>query len=117
MKTFSVAVAVAVVLTFICIQQSSAVPVTEVQELEEPMTTENPIAEYEATSMESWKHSCIKRHLLLPCPVLRQHTHTHTHTHSFHSLISFKCFVKMLKCGSYCKCAQLLNRCKSWRSQ
>ncbi|KAL3981001.1 hepcidin [Sarotherodon galilaeus] len=29
MKTFSVAVAVAVVLTFICVQQSSAVPVTE----------------------------------------------------------------------------------------
>uniref|UniRef100_A0A3B4FE99 Uncharacterized protein n=1 Tax=Pundamilia nyererei TaxID=303518 RepID=A0A3B4FE99_9CICH len=31
MKTFSVAVAVAVVLTFICVQQSSAVPVTELQ--------------------------------------------------------------------------------------
>lgn len=31
MKTFSVAVAVAVVLTFICIQESSAVPVTEVR--------------------------------------------------------------------------------------
>ncbi|KAM7420279.1 hypothetical protein PAMA_014809 [Pampus argenteus] len=34
MKTFSVAVVVAVVLTFICIQESSAVPVTEVQEME-----------------------------------------------------------------------------------
>ncbi|XP_062277955.1 hepcidin-like [Scomber scombrus] len=33
MKTFSVAVAVAVVLTFICIQESSAVPVTEVEKL------------------------------------------------------------------------------------
>nr|AEJ86585.1 hepcidin [Nemipterus japonicus] len=30
MKTFSVAVAVAVVLTFICLQESSAVPLTEV---------------------------------------------------------------------------------------
>ncbi|XP_039662478.1 hepcidin-like [Perca fluviatilis] len=56
MKTFyGVAVAVAVVLTFVCIQQSSAVPATEVQELEEPMTTENPVAEYEATSVDSWK--------------------------------------------------------------
>uniref|UniRef100_A0A8C9XFH5 Hepcidin n=1 Tax=Sander lucioperca TaxID=283035 RepID=A0A8C9XFH5_SANLU len=62
MKTFSVAVAVAVVLTFICIQQSSAVPVTEVQELEEPMTTENPIAEYEATSVDSWKMPYNNRH-------------------------------------------------------
>ncbi|KAK9513364.1 hypothetical protein VZT92_026902 [Zoarces viviparus] len=42
MKTFSVAVAVAVVLTFICIQQSSAVPITEVQELEEPMSIDDP---------------------------------------------------------------------------
>nr|AEJ86584.1 hepcidin [Scatophagus argus] len=31
MKTFSVAVVVAVVLTFICLQESSAVPVTEVR--------------------------------------------------------------------------------------
>ena len=23
----------------------------------------------------------------------------------------------MLKCGSWCKCAQLIDRCKSWRSQ
>ncbi|XP_070822467.1 hepcidin-like [Chaetodon trifascialis] len=41
MKTFSVAVAVAVVLTFICLQQSSAVPVSEVEELEEPMSLEH----------------------------------------------------------------------------
>nr|ABY84844.1 hepcidin [Lycodichthys dearborni]ABY84845.1 hepcidin [Lycodichthys dearborni] len=42
MKAFSVAVAVAVVLTFICIQQSSAVPITEVQEREDPMSNDDP---------------------------------------------------------------------------
>ncbi|CAI5662924.1 unnamed protein product [Oreochromis niloticus] len=47
MKTFSVAVAVAVVLTFICVQQSSAVPVTEEQELEEPMSMDYPAAAHE----------------------------------------------------------------------
>uniref|UniRef100_A0AAZ1XH89 Hepcidin n=1 Tax=Oreochromis aureus TaxID=47969 RepID=A0AAZ1XH89_OREAU len=41
MKTFSVAVAVAIVLTFICVQQSSAVPVTEQQ--------------HEEASVDSWK--------------------------------------------------------------
>ncbi|TDH11241.1 hypothetical protein EPR50_G00058730 [Perca flavescens] len=60
MKTFGVAVAV--VLTFVCIQQNSAVPATEVQELEQPMTTENPVAEYEATSVDSWKMPYKIRH-------------------------------------------------------
>ncbi|XP_029307620.1 hepcidin-like [Cottoperca gobio] len=55
MKTFSVAVAVAVVLTFICIQESSAFPVTEVQELEEPMSNDSPVTEHEETSVDSWK--------------------------------------------------------------
>ncbi|XP_029306823.1 hepcidin-like [Cottoperca gobio] len=55
MKTFSVAVAVAVMLTFICIQESSAVPVTEVQELEEPMSNDSPVTEHEETSVDSWK--------------------------------------------------------------
>nr|ACF49395.1 hepcidin isoform 2 [Oplegnathus fasciatus]ACF49397.1 hepcidin isoform 4 [Oplegnathus fasciatus]ACF49399.1 hepcidin isoform 2 [Oplegnathus fasciatus]ACF49401.1 hepcidin isoform 4 [Oplegnathus fasciatus] len=57
MKTFSVAVAVAVVLTFICLQESSAVSVTEqqVQELEEPMSNDNPAAAHEEMSEESWK--------------------------------------------------------------
>ncbi|XP_068586157.1 hepcidin-like [Cebidichthys violaceus] len=55
MKTFSVAVAVAVVLAFISIQQSSAVPVAEVQELEEPMSIDHPVAEHEETSVDSWK--------------------------------------------------------------
>nr|AEM60416.1 hepcidin isoform 6 [Oplegnathus fasciatus] len=55
MKTCSVAVAVAVVLTFICLQESSAVSVTEVQELEEPMSNDNPVAAHEEMSEESWK--------------------------------------------------------------
>ncbi|XP_008283269.1 hepcidin-like [Stegastes partitus] len=41
MKTFSIAVAVAVVLTFICIQESSAVPVITEQVLEEPVDFDN----------------------------------------------------------------------------
>ncbi|XP_070767430.1 hepcidin-like [Enoplosus armatus] len=55
MKTFSVAVAVAVVLTFICLQESSAVPVTEMQELEEPMSNDNPVAAQDETSVDSWQ--------------------------------------------------------------
>uniref|UniRef100_A0A8C2ZMY8 Hepcidin n=1 Tax=Cyclopterus lumpus TaxID=8103 RepID=A0A8C2ZMY8_CYCLU len=46
MKTFPVAVAVAVVLTFICVQQSSAVPVREPGE---PMSVDNPAADHEET--------------------------------------------------------------------
>ncbi|XP_030248983.1 hepcidin-like [Sparus aurata] len=55
MKTFSVAVAVAVVLTFICLQESSAVPFTEVQELEEPMSSDGPVAAFEDMSEDTWK--------------------------------------------------------------
>ncbi|XP_059194828.1 hepcidin-like [Centropristis striata] len=47
MKTFSVAVAVAVVLAFICIQESSADPITGVQEPEEPISNSNPAAEHQ----------------------------------------------------------------------
>ncbi|XP_036929216.1 hepcidin-like [Acanthopagrus latus] len=55
MKTFSVAVAVAIVLTFICLQESSAGSFTEVQELEEPMNNEGPVAAHEEKSEDSWK--------------------------------------------------------------
>nr|AFQ32274.1 hepcidin [Chlorophthalmus bicornis] len=55
MKTFRVTVAVAVMLTFICIQESSAGPVSEVQELEEPMNNDNPVVVHEEMSEESWK--------------------------------------------------------------
>ncbi|XP_049902062.1 hepcidin-like isoform X3 [Epinephelus moara] len=41
MKTFSVAVAVAVVLAFICTQESSALPVTGIVELVEPVSSDN----------------------------------------------------------------------------
>ncbi|XP_030248980.1 hepcidin [Sparus aurata] len=55
MKTFSVAVAVAVVLTFICLQESSAVPFTKVQDLEEPMSSDGAVAAYEEMPEDSWK--------------------------------------------------------------
>ncbi|XP_073340873.1 hepcidin-like isoform X2 [Pagrus major] len=61
MKTFSVAVAVAVVLTFICLQESSAVSFTEVQELEEPMSNGSPVAAHEEMPEESWKMSYANR--------------------------------------------------------
>ncbi|XP_075322685.1 hepcidin-like [Odontesthes bonariensis] len=54
MKTFTVAVAVAIALTFICTQESSAVPVTEGQEMEEPMSVDAPAAADEETSVETW---------------------------------------------------------------
>ncbi|CAK6954252.1 hepcidin-like [Scomber scombrus] len=53
MKTFSVAVAVAVMLTFICIQKSFAA-VSEVQVQEEVMSNDSPVAAHEETSVESW---------------------------------------------------------------
>ncbi|KAM8733952.1 hepcidin-like [Acanthopagrus schlegelii] len=66
MKTFSVAVAVAVVLTFICLQESSAGSFTEVQELEEPMNNESPVAAHEEKSEESWKMPYNNRHKRSP---------------------------------------------------
>ncbi|XP_010772611.1 hepcidin-like [Notothenia coriiceps] len=55
MKTFWFAVAVAVVLTCICIQESSAVPGPEVLELEEPMSVESLVSDQEEPSEDSWK--------------------------------------------------------------
>ncbi|XP_019946790.1 hepcidin [Paralichthys olivaceus] len=53
MKTFSAAVTVAVVLVFICIQQSSATS-PEVQELEEAVSSDNAAAEHQEQSADSW---------------------------------------------------------------
>ncbi|XP_047197018.1 hepcidin-like [Hippoglossus stenolepis] len=53
MKTFSVAVTVAVVLVFICIQQSSAT-FHQVQELEEAVSNDNAAAEHQETSVDLW---------------------------------------------------------------
>uniref|UniRef100_A0A3Q4BQH2 Hepcidin n=1 Tax=Mola mola TaxID=94237 RepID=A0A3Q4BQH2_MOLML len=54
MKTFSVAVAVAVVLTFICVQQSSALPLTDLQ-LGEPLRFDSTAAEHEEKLVDSGK--------------------------------------------------------------
>nr|ACD80121.1 hepcidin precursor type II [Sebastes schlegelii]ACD80123.1 hepcidin precursor type II [Sebastes schlegelii] len=55
MKTFSVAVAVAVVLIFICFQESSAFPFAGVKELDEPMSNDEPAAENEEMPVSSRK--------------------------------------------------------------
>ncbi|XP_033496952.1 hepcidin-like isoform X2 [Epinephelus lanceolatus] len=55
MKTFSVAVAVAVVLAFICTQESSALPVTGVEELMELVSNDNddnPVADHQELPVE-----------------------------------------------------------------
>uniref|UniRef100_A0A671WFP8 Hepcidin n=1 Tax=Sparus aurata TaxID=8175 RepID=A0A671WFP8_SPAAU len=54
MKSFSVAVAVVIVFTLICLQESSAVPVTEVPELEGDISSDDAAASYEETSVETW---------------------------------------------------------------
>ncbi|XP_033983734.1 hepcidin-like [Trematomus bernacchii] len=54
MKTFWVAVAVAVMLTCICMEESSAVPVTEVPDEEEPMSYGYPLTEHDEPSDDSW---------------------------------------------------------------
>ncbi|XP_075962884.1 hepcidin-1 [Anarhichas minor] len=53
MKAFSIAVAVTLVLAFICMLESSAVPFTGVQELEEAGSNDTPVAAYQEMSMES----------------------------------------------------------------
>ncbi|XP_068179570.1 hepcidin-1 [Antennarius striatus] len=54
MKAFSIAVAVTLVLAFICILESSAVPLAGVQELEEAGSNDTPVAAHQEMSMESW---------------------------------------------------------------
>ncbi|XP_040020631.1 hepcidin-1 [Gasterosteus aculeatus] len=54
MKAFSIAVAVTLVLAFICILQSSAVPFTgQVHEQEEAASNDTPVAAYQEMSTES----------------------------------------------------------------
>uniref|UniRef100_A0A8C5ETX5 Uncharacterized protein n=1 Tax=Gouania willdenowi TaxID=441366 RepID=A0A8C5ETX5_GOUWI len=55
MKTLSVFVAVAIVLTVMCSQQSSAVPVLQGEELEETIFLEIPDAAMDETVMDSMK--------------------------------------------------------------
>uniref|UniRef100_A0A3P8TXB4 Hepcidin n=1 Tax=Amphiprion percula TaxID=161767 RepID=A0A3P8TXB4_AMPPE len=55
MKTFSVVIAVAVMLALIFIQENSAVPVMEEQELEDPVSFDNPPAAHEVELAESLK--------------------------------------------------------------
>ncbi|XP_075899419.1 hepcidin-1 isoform X2 [Nelusetta ayraudi] len=64
MKAFSIAVAVTLVLAFVCVLQSSAIPVVGVQELEEAGSHDTPVAPHQEMSMESWMapaHSRQKR--------------------------------------------------------
>ncbi|XP_041649442.1 hepcidin-1 [Cheilinus undulatus] len=54
MKAFSIAVAVTLVLAFICILESSALPFSGVQEPEEAGSNDTPVAAHQEMSMESW---------------------------------------------------------------
>uniref|UniRef100_A0A3Q3XE98 Hepcidin n=1 Tax=Mola mola TaxID=94237 RepID=A0A3Q3XE98_MOLML len=53
MKAFSIAVAVTLVLAFICIQESSPSPFTRVPELDEAGSNDTPVAADQEMSMES----------------------------------------------------------------
>ncbi|TWW80107.1 hepcidin-1 [Takifugu rubripes] len=64
MKASSIAVAVTLVLAFICILGSSASPFTRVQELEEAESKDTPVVAHQEMSMDSWmmpNHSRQKR--------------------------------------------------------
>nr|AMM63161.1 hepcidin [Bostrychus sinensis]QPF70051.1 hepcidin [Bostrychus sinensis]QPF70052.1 hepcidin [Bostrychus sinensis] len=54
MKAFSIAVAVTLVLAFICILESSALPFTGVPELEEAGSNDTPVAAHPDMSAYSW---------------------------------------------------------------
>ncbi|KAF7670446.1 hypothetical protein LDENG_00074590 [Lucifuga dentata] len=53
MKAFSIAVAVTLVLAFVCILESSAVPFAGMQELEEAESNDTPVATHQEMPMES----------------------------------------------------------------
>ncbi|XP_020556480.1 hepcidin isoform X2 [Oryzias latipes] len=55
MKSFIVAVSLAGVLTCVCFQESSAVPVTEVHKLEGTLTDDSPPAADQKIPVTSWK--------------------------------------------------------------
>ncbi|XP_029360188.1 hepcidin-1 [Echeneis naucrates] len=54
MKAFSIAVAVTLVLAFICILESSAVPFPGVQEQEEAGSKDTPVVAHQEMSIASW---------------------------------------------------------------
>ncbi|KAM9798455.1 hepcidin-1 [Neosynchiropus ocellatus] len=54
MKAFSIAVAVTLVLAFVCILESSAVPFSGVSEQEEAGSNDTPVAAHQEMPMESW---------------------------------------------------------------
>uniref|UniRef100_A0A3P9BVM2 Uncharacterized protein n=1 Tax=Maylandia zebra TaxID=106582 RepID=A0A3P9BVM2_9CICH len=90
MKTLTAAVTVAIVVTIMCILRSSAVPVVEEQLLVELMNTDNPAAEPEEISVNSWKKifilkkgRCTKsnKHILpLDCTLNSPFKHWHLST-------------------------------------
>ncbi|XP_037533095.1 hepcidin-like [Nematolebias whitei] len=55
MRGFSVAVAVAIVLTCVFLQEISAVPITEDQDLIEALNPDFPISDYQVIPADSWK--------------------------------------------------------------
>ncbi|XP_060906066.1 hepcidin-1 [Labrus mixtus] len=89
MKAFSIAVAVTLVLAFICILESSALPFSEVRELEEAGSNDTPVAAHQEMSMESW---------MMP-------SHTRQKRQSHLSLCRYccKCCKAYKGCGFCCK--------------
>ncbi|XP_077383277.1 uncharacterized protein LOC144022399 [Festucalex cinctus] len=55
MKTFSVVIAVTIMMAFICLQENSASSVSGTQELDDVLDEDSPVPALEETSEESWK--------------------------------------------------------------
>ncbi|TWW79603.1 Hepcidin Precursor [Takifugu flavidus] len=66
MKTFSVAVVAAVLLALICLQESSALPLSEVEDVEVPVMDDNGAAVYEEMPVDSWQMPYTNRHKRSP---------------------------------------------------
>ncbi|XP_077383050.1 hepcidin-like [Festucalex cinctus] len=62
MKSFSVVIAVTIMLAFICLQENSASPASETQELDDVLDEDSPFPALEETSEESWKMPYSNRH-------------------------------------------------------
>ncbi|XP_077431623.1 hepcidin-like [Vanacampus margaritifer] len=62
MKTLSVALAAAIMLAFICLQENSASPVGGTQVLDEVLDEDSPVTALDETSEESWKMPYSNRH-------------------------------------------------------
>uniref|UniRef100_A0A3B3WMV5 Hepcidin n=1 Tax=Poecilia mexicana TaxID=48701 RepID=A0A3B3WMV5_9TELE len=100
MKTFAVAVTVSLLLTFLCVQENSAVPVDEVRGLEVP-TDDGSLAADQDTPEESWN---MNEHLPpVPPPMPYDSVHMRRRRRRRRCRFCCDCCPNESGCGTCCK--------------